>query len=215
MIIELTGPAGAGKTTLIRALQQRDERIVSGIQLSKLRFLSCLASNTLAMLPAYPKYSQSQWFAWHEMRSMVYLRGWRQLVADKFHNNSIIVFDHGPVFRLAQLQEFGPEITSNIVFKRWWNNMLQHWATTLRHIVWLDAPDDVLLARIRSRSQGHAIKEQVAEEGYQFLTRYRACYEQIITEMTSQQQDLQLLRVDTQQQAVEDIVDTLLHRLNQ
>ena len=48
-------------------------------------------------------------------------------------------------------------------------------------VIWLDAPDEILLDRIRNRQQEHIVKTQPATIGYEFLDRYRAEYEFILS----------------------------------
>ena len=216
LVVELVGPAGAGKTTLLQALNQRSTNIQSGVHLNKFHSLPFLLSNTLIFLPTFLfQYRHSRWFNWREARSMAYLAAWhrnldRQTPYNSVEKSSILppltVFDHGPIFRLALLQEFGPEIRHSRRFEQWWNDMLKRWASTLDLIIWLDAPDTVLNERIHTRSVWHSAKEKSEQEVYDFLTRYRASYEQIIAKLTAHRGQT-LLRFDTSQISPDQIID--------
>ncbi len=212
---EVIGPAGAGKTTLLRALSQRDKRIVPGIRLPKTVSIPILIRDTMALSPTFLRYYRhSRWFTWGETRSMVYLRGWHQVLERHVPgNDSVTVLDQGPIFRLALLREFGPEFTNSDVYTKWWNNMLNQWVATLHLGIWLDAPDAVLLQRLNSRSELHRVKGQPEQDAYQFFGRYRTSYQQVIERMKASDGP-RLLSVDTHQTPVDEIVDRVLGALD-
>ncbi len=124
-------------------------------------------------------------------------------------NGSVTLLDLGPIYRLAFLREFGPEITTSQLYKRWWASLLDQWAATLDMVIWLDAPDAILLERIRARDQRHTIKEQSEQEAFEVLARYRTSFEQTIAESVTDHQ-VTLLRFDTNQASVEQIADSVL-----
>ncbi len=211
LVVEIIGPAGAGKTTVLRALSQRHNKIQPGIPLSKTRQIPFFISNTLSMLPTYLRhYRHSRWFNWRETRSMVYLKAGLHVFRQQALNNDVVtVLDHGPMYRLATLREFGPELTTTQLYARWWANLFSQWAATLDMIIWLDAPNVILLDRIRGRDHWHLIKEKCEREAYEFLTRYRTAMERLIVRSVTDHQ-VALLRFDTSQKSVEQIVDKVL-----
>lgn len=211
LVVELIGPAGAGKTTLLRALSQRHKTIQPDIRLSKIRNIPFFASNTFSLLPTYLRqYRHSRWFNRREARSMVYLKAWLHVLGQQASNNDrVAIFDHGPIYRLAVLREFGPEITTSQPYKRWWASLLNQWTATLDIVIWLDAPNAILLERIRARDHWHLIKEKCEREAYEFLTRYRTALEQIIAESVTDRQ-VTLLRFDSNQESVEQMVNKIL-----
>lgn len=185
-IIEIVGPAGAGKTTLARALSHYCSQVQVGIGLSKIKYIPFLVNNTFLMLAIFLHYRRSRWFTWSETRSMVYLEAWLHALGPQARDTDLItILDHGPIFRLASLSAFGPELTQSQLFKRWWNRVLEQWSEALKIIIWLDAPDAVLLARIRSRDRKHVIKGKSDEQARDFLVRYRTAYERVIARMTA------------------------------
>lgn len=211
LVVEIIGPAGAGKTTLLRALSQRHKKIQPGIRLSKISQIPFYISNTFSLLPTFLRqYRHSKWFTRRETRSMVYLKAWLHVLGQQASNNGMVtILDHGPIYLLALLREFGPEITTSQLFKRWWASLLNQWAATLDIIIWLDAPDVILLERIRARDRWHTIKERCEQEAYEYLTHHRTALEQIIAESVTDGQ-VRLLRFDTNQESVEQIADKIL-----
>ena len=124
-------------------------------------------------------------------------------------NDRVILLDHGPIYRLAFLREFGPAITESQRYKGWWTNLLNEWIDTIDIIIWLDAPNDILRERIRARDRPHFIKEQREPEAFEFLSRYRTSFEHTIAEGVTDHHPT-LLQFDTDQISVERIVDEVL-----
>jgi deoxyadenosine/deoxycytidine kinase len=211
LIVELVGPAGVGKTTLVQTLQQRNRAIATSIPLREVEYLPFLLRDVWRFLPAYWRhYRHTRWFTWSETRSMIYLKAWHQALTRSGENRApVILLDHGPIFRLAMLREFGPALISSTAYRQWWAEVLQQWAKTLDLIVWLDAPDETLLERIDKRQRWHAVKGQSAQVGHEFLRRYRGAYAHIITQMTTPERG-QLLCLNTHQLQPTQLADAVL-----
>ena len=213
-LIEICGPAGAGKTTLLKSLKQSHEIISEGVRLKRIMYFPFFASNMFSMLPIYLLYfKQSRWFTWREIRSMVYLNAWYYRFKHQVSNNDeVTVLDHGPIYRLAHLREFGPEFVKSRFYERWWVKRIEQWAMFKFMIVWLDAPNDELMKRINCRNRWHVIKGKSGRDAYEFLTRYRRSYEEIIRRLLKCG-GLKLICFDTQRESVENIVDRVLATL--
>ena len=214
-VVEMVGPAGAGKTTLVEALSQRDQSIVAGVRLHKIGYVPFFLANTLVRLPTYlRRYRHSRWFNREETRCMVYLKAWHNRLSRPVHNHdTVVVLDHGPIFRLVLLREFGPEITKSQVYERWWDSALNQWAATLDMIIWLDAPNPVLANRVNARGRWHLVKGKPELEAYTFLARYRRSYEQVISMVTACDGP-RVLRFDTDRASLDQIVDQVLAALD-
>lgn len=213
LIVELVGLAGAGKTTLSRALTQRDDKIMvaADLELRKKEHIPIFVGHVLFLLPIFIRRCRSsRWFTWDEIKAMVYLKAWPRVLRQQGSNNgTVILLDHGPVFKLATLLAFGPDKLRCEDFEKWWNSMFKQWACTLDMVIWLDAPDTLLVERINSRSQRHVIKGQSEQEASKFLARYRTSYEQILAKLRANG-GLTLLQFNTNQASIEQIVDEVL-----
>lgn len=217
LIVELVGPAGAGKTVLSQALSQRVGTIAIGadLELRNIEHIPIFVINAPFLLPVLLRRAPpSKSFTWDEIKAMVYLRGWpRVLRQQASSNNTAILLDHGPVFKLAKLLAVGPERLKIGGFEKWWQKMLNQWASTLDIVIWLDASDSHLVERINTRSQRHAIKGKSEREASEFLARYRTSYEQILAKLTAYGGPT-LLKFNTSQASIEKIVDEVLITCN-
>jgi hypothetical protein len=171
-----------------------------------------LAGHLGRFLPAFVgSGAQGRWFTWAETRAMIYVSAWRGGL-DRNRDRRLTVFDHGPVFRLATLREFGPQITRTVTFGRWWDRSLDDWTRLIDQIVWLDAADAILLRRIRSREQSHLIKDVGETEARRFLDRYRGVYTRILERMMDKR--VEVVRYDTGVEPVETITERVLAGLD-
>ena len=217
LIMELVGPAGAGKTTLSRTLSRRNPSIQIGseIELQKLKYAPVFLSNFVSLLPIFLRQLRyGQLFTWDEIKYLVYLKGWsRVLRREAGTGDAAVLLDHGPVFKLATLYEFGPEKLKVDGFEKWWDKIFSQWASTLDIVVWLDAPDSVLEKRINSRDQRHLVKGKTQSEVVHFLARYRASYEQTLAKLKTNEGPL-LLQFDTSQTSIDQVADEILSAMN-
>ncbi len=217
LIVEIIGPAGAGKTTLSRVLSERGENILIGaeIELRKMEHIPIFVSNAPLLLPVtLRRCRHSRWFTWDEIKALVYLKAWPRVLRQQATNNgTTILLDHGPIFKLATLLAFGPDKLRSQDFEPWWNRMFRQWAYTLDMVIWLDAPDTILKERINTRDQRHVVKEKSELEIFQFLARYRISYEQILEKLRANGGPT-LLQFDTYRASIEQIVDEILAACN-
>ena len=216
LVVELVGLAGAGKTTLTQALTQNNPQIAQKIVLPRRQMNSHLAAHTLAFLPTYLRYfPRLPWFTREEMRGMIYLTAWPEFLG-RVHAAApaVQLLDLGPAYRLTFLQEFGSPLTQQPRFARWCEEVVQRWRSRLHLLIWLDAPNEVLLERINQRAKDHTVKARSREESAAFFTRYRAGFERVIQQLASQP-DLAILRLDTSQHTVQQIREQVTATLAQ
>jgi shikimate kinase len=214
-VIELIGPAGAGKTSVLRALVQRSSGVQPGIEISRQGQLPFVVRNSASLLPLFlGEYRHSRWFSRRESRSMAYLTAWQRALRRRGPDDAgIVVFDHGPLYRLALLREFGPDLRQSGRYRRWWRESFEAWVGTLDAVVWLDATTDVLLMRVRGRDSWHPIKEKSEAEASAYLRAHRVALERIIDEAAATR-PLDVLRFDTAREPAEEIAHQVLESLH-
>lgn len=206
--IELVGPAGSGKTTLFRALAAQCDRVIPGVPFGGLGHVRLGLRHAAQLLPAWLA-SRDRWLGEKELRSMNYVVGWAEGLERRAAEGALAVFDHGPVFRLARLRAFGPRLVESAAFVRWAEAAVARWARLLDALVWLDAPDALLAARIDGRDEEHRMKGGAAGETERFLARYRAAYDALLAQLSAAGGPAPI-RVDTSREAPDAIAERLL-----
>ena len=213
LIMELVGPAGAGKTTLSRSLSQRDEDIMLGpdIELRKVSHIPVFIRSISFSLPLFLDQRKSnRQPTWAELKDIAYLEGWHQVLKRMSSStNKIVLLDQGPVFRMATLYEFGPALLKSEETKTWWHHLYKQWASTLDILIFLDTSDAILIERINTRTKKHGIKGKSELEIQKFLMQYRLSYKNVLSEL-SLCNGPTILEFDTSKISIEQIVEEVL-----
>jgi hypothetical protein len=119
-------------------------------------------------------------FSWDEIKFVIYVSEWnRFLRANREYRSGVTVLDQGPIFALARLLWGQKPVTKRDSFRAWLNEMVERWSLELDAIVWLVAPEDVLLERINHRDQRHEAKDKPALEGLDLIRSHAAAYGQL------------------------------------
>ena len=213
LIMELVGPAGAGKTTLSKALRQRDTNILLGpdIELRKVSHIPVFIRSIPSSLPLFFDQGKSdRQPTWTELKDIAYLEGWTQVLKRiPSSNNRIVLLDQGPVFRMATLYEFGPESFRSEKAKTWWQHLYEQWAAALDIIIFLDTSDAILMERINVRTKKHGIKGKSELETRNYLMQYRMSFRDVLTNL-SMRNGPTIFEFDTSKTSIEEIVDEVL-----
>ena len=216
-IIELIGPAGSGKTTLFKALVEEDENIVLGSELEMRKFRNLLPfiNHLPSVLPIlFSNLPSDRQFTWDEIKFLVYLDAWPVILKKQaMMEGTKVILDHGPVFKLATLREFGPTKLRQPRFDDWWQTMYDRWGETLDMLIWLDAPDSILAERINSRGQSHIVKGKSKPDVTDFLSRSRKALTHTI-EKTISSPGPKLIKFDSSESKVDQIVSDILMAYN-
>jgi thymidylate kinase len=174
-VVELAGPAGAGKTTAARALSAHRAGTRVGLPTGRLDTARSLGHETPMLLE---RATEGRWWSAAELRSIGYLRAWRQAV-QRAAPEELVLLDHGPVFRLAMLL-LAAGGTAGPGFTRWWSQSAREWAGLLEAVVWLDAPDSVLIERIEERPRDHRVRGAERSDAEAFLESYREAFTTVL-----------------------------------
>src|SRR5262245_13157097 len=145
---------------------------------------------------------------------MTYVRAWHAPALRLAEEGKHVLMDHGPVFRLAFLDEFGSPLTQSPAFQRWWQESLALWAGTLDLLICLNAPDDVLIQRVRGRDLGHALKSKTPLDARSFLGRYRTGFERVIDRFAAAARP-RVLRIDTSRTPVDEVATRVFDALGE
>jgi hypothetical protein len=187
VLVELIGPAGAGKTTLARAIAGRVAGVRTGLRLDRVRDLPAVAASAVRVAPAFASgLLAGTRTAAHDARYSIRLLAHRAAAARALRTEChLIIVDEGPVYMLARLLGFGSAGVEHSRFGREWLGSIDWWRRRLDAVVWLDAPDETLAARIRSRPKRHRAKHASDAALREFLSCYRAAFATVVTRLTS------------------------------
>ncbi len=213
LIMELVGPAGAGKTTLSRALSRSDEDIVLGpdIELRKVSHIPVFIRGISSSLPLFLDQKKSnRQPTWTELKDIAYLEGWTDVLKRMpSSKGKIVLLDQGPVFRMATLHEFGPALLKSEKSNTWCHHLYKQWASTLDILIFLDTSDAILIERINTRTKKHGIKGKSELETQKFLMQYRMSYKNVLSEL-SLCNGPTILEFDTSKISIDQIVEEVL-----
>jgi len=184
VIVELVGPAGAGKTTLARGASDTDSSIKSGLSLWGLPKRRLIRS-AIALLPTIlgARLHRAPLSA-GEIAQMIRLGALRQVVEEESTRHRVILLDEGPVFALSWLDViFARNGGENRLPAEWRKRVIAQWAQLLDVVVFIDATDITLAHRIRSREKPHEVKDLSDEEIFGFSDAFRRAFERSIGDL--------------------------------
>jgi hypothetical protein len=119
--------------------------------------------------------------SWREVKLVIYVSEWLRYLSIRCEpGQSMWVLDQGPIYALGRLEAVGKPFTTSAAYRRWHQRMVEAWSGKLSRIVFLDAPDPVLVKRIGGRSQDHETKGQSPDVSYEFLGRHRRAFNRTV-----------------------------------
>lgn len=214
-LVEVVGVAGAGKTTTVRALRDYDQDVSIALppDVRNPANLPFYVVSGIRLLPTLVRMLalRTGMLTRRELAWMMILEGWPDVLRTRRrHDKRLVILDQGPIYLLAQVHDFGSECLRTKPAQGWWRRMCKRWAVVLDAIVWMDAPDAVLIRRILARDSMHPVKEMSAAEAQDFLNRWRLAYYDVLLMLVTSRPGLRLLFVDSGVTSTETILDRIL-----
>ncbi len=217
-LVEIIGPAGAGKSSLLRELGRRDANLALFADRLRARSVQNLPFYVGSGLAALPTLLQppwrGRWYTREEVSRLLYLVGMRHVFRRRSQTAGVTVVDQGPIFELTHLRAFGPVRLTHTTAAPWWRAMFRRWAPLFRLVVWLDAPDPVLLPRIRERAQAHVIKQSVDAEAVALLAHYRTSFNAVMQGLQGHA-PIPVLTFATHEASVSEIAEAMIAKIEQ
>lgn len=218
-VVEVVGPAGAGKSTLCRLLSAYPERIRIEYHLDvhKLQDLLLLSVYQFRLVPRLMRLyrGRGRWLNHQEYTWLTMLMAWPgRLRRNRRADDKIVILDQGPIYLLAEQKIFGPDWLRILGSGNTWQKMYHDWARTLDLLVWLDTDNDRLMQRINSRNKEHIVKNEPAEKVYEFLNTYRTAYNDVFRRFMADPDCPRVISCDTGRESVEAIKRKLLAEFN-
>jgi broad-specificity NMP kinase len=212
-LVELAGPAGAGKSTIARLLRERDPDLRRAPGLWSLP-RAPLGFNTVRLLPrvlgfyrAFPPR------VWGEIKQIIRLDTLYRVVG---RNGAPAappaLLDEGPVLAFGWFDVYGDARVRRPAFGSWRAQAVAQWGAALDVVVLLDASDDVLVDRIRSRGKGHGMKHKSDAEIAEFVRTYRAALAGAVAAL-GRVNGLAVWRIETDDEPPEASADRVLAAL--
>lgn len=215
LLVELAGPAGAGKTTIRNALPKADETIRFGPvpQIKHIRNLPFFLRNFILLLPVlfaiYRDKKQSA-ISFPLIVRLAILNGWSsRLNTLKLPGIRVLLLDQGPVYMLAELLRHGPANFRRTAPK-WWDQVCEDWANALDMVICVDGPDPILMQRNRTREKNHGIKQNADDWARQFLAESRAAQREVLKSLAEKQGQVKFVEIDTSQFTLDELAQRIV-----
>jgi thymidylate kinase len=204
VVAEIVGPAGAGKSTLFELLLAEGHG-VRAPKLGRSRRTPLLAWHAASALGSVLRYRALRGMTPERLLAMAYVQALAVALGQvRPDGGPAVLLDQGPVYFLSRPFATRPRL------RLWRERWLLVWRARLHLVVWLDAPDEVLAERIRSREKDHALKQSPDTVTHVVLGESRSAYEDALSSLAA---DVELLRFDTSAATPDEIAAAVIPRL--
>ncbi len=210
--IEIVGSAGAGKSTLTRALVERYSscRVAASLHTRLPAHWPYVVHSLPGVLPLLTRTVRHRpLLSWDELKFFIYVSEWSRFLAARPEYRSVVsVLDQGPIFALARLLWGGKPVTRSQWFQAWLNETVEQWSVELDAIVVLTAPDDVLLERINLRDSSHEAKGKSTRDALELIESHRNAYTRVL-DVVDRLERPRVLRFDSSRTSSTEIAEQL------
>lgn len=188
MIVELVGPAGAGKSTLAQNVHRADSSVHVGLSLWGLPRRRLIAG-AIGLIPTIVgAAARKRRLRWREIAQMIRLDALRRVLRrTKARKRGIILLDEGPVFGISWL-DLAFAKRGAMAPEKWRRRSLRKWAGLLDTVILLDAQDATLAGRIRTRAKRHRMMNGTDRAIQRFANDFREAFEKVVTELAESDQ---------------------------
>jgi hypothetical protein len=184
LVVELIGPWGAGKGTLLAALGAHGRSVRTDLDVWHLPKPLLLRGGLEALSTVVGLFRAAKSLLWFEGKQLVKLCAiHRQLADPRLSEHEVLVLDEGPLLAMSWLHLGGHPAISNGGLESWWPGALRQWADALDLVVFLDAPNAVLAKRIRERPRYHPLRDRSDAEMFTSLDRYRSACARVLHDL--------------------------------
>jgi len=174
-IIELIGPAGAGKSEVAACLARVPDVLCTSMWFVPRTELAWAAVCTIPSALALVRRARTPLY-----RELVHIARLRALLnfldREELSRYRLVVVDEGPIYTLSWLRVIGHPMFADSRTGSWRRYIAALWAAELDEIVQLDAPDAVLGQRLRTRAKRHALADASHTAITAFGMRYRSAF---------------------------------------
>ncbi len=205
-LVEVLGLPGAGKTTVVQAIASRDGIVVR----SRYRSLDNVPAYAAAAVRLAPMLLASP-AAWPDRNRIVRAESsWAIARRSMRGGADAVVFDQGPLFLLKQVSETARRSRA---IAAWRAQRLARWGRTLDLVVLLDAPNDVLVRRIRDRAKEHVLRDIPEDVAVRSLDADRRSFDALLADLC-RGGPVRVERLDTSSAPIDATVEATLRRIS-
>lgn len=187
IIAEIAGPSGAGKSTLSSSINAARAGVTAGLTIWHLPTCELALSTAVCSPYLISLVCELKRFRKEELKQIIRLDAFYRMLRYRrqLHKEAAVLLDEGVVFALAKLRADTDGEFLGRYMRHWQEQVIERWASILDAVIWLDASDEVLIERIRTRAKHHRMKGKPFATICEFLKRYRTAYETVLDELAS------------------------------
>ena len=184
LVVEIVGPWGVGKGTLLHALGGADPSFRLDVDIWHVPRRLLARSAAASMGTAATLFRTAGRMLPAEMKQVVKLDALHeQVITARPGTYRALLIDEGPVFGMSTLLRVGHSAVATGGLATWWARTLRAWAESIDVVIRLDAPNAVLARRIRERKRFHPLQSCSDAEIHHELDRYRVACSRVLDDL--------------------------------